>query len=293
MNDDISISQNFLRSSRLVQNLIQKSKIIDSDTVVEIGAGKGIITQELAKFLANGRLIALELDKKLIDSLSPKLKYYNNVELINIDVLKYDFARLNFDYKIFANIPFNITSEILHKILYPVSHLTEAYLILEYTALAQNNLKKLIIKPIYEIDIIHSFARKDFEPEPSVDIAMYKFTKKEIQDVQNYNIYKDYCTYLSKDRAGEGNWKNIFTSKQLKIFYEKKLLIPYKGIANQQYESLLETYAIFLQYNNSKSYLINGAYDRYFKLLAKNKDIAMSNNAKRWNRKKRFRNYKI
>src|SRR6185369_5283806 len=98
------LAQNFLRSSKLVHRLVEKSSIGPQDTVVEIGPGHGIITAELARVAK--RVIAIEKDRRLAERLRNRFQERPNVEIVESDFL--EFPLPNYKYKIFANIPYNV-----------------------------------------------------------------------------------------------------------------------------------------------------------------------------------------
>lgn len=104
-------SQNFLVDKNLVRNLIQKSQLNKNDIVVEIGPGKGIITNLLAEQVGN--VIAIEYDENLYKALVSQ-NQFDNIEYVYDDFLKYHLPR-NQKYKVFSNIPFQITADIIKK----------------------------------------------------------------------------------------------------------------------------------------------------------------------------------
>jgi len=112
--------QNFLISSDAINKLLDASNLEKSDYVIEIGAGLGTLTQEIAKKVK--KVFAVEIDKKLVEVLKDKLKDCKNVEIISGDILDSkccDAIMLQCcnDYKVVANLPFNITSAVLRKFL--------------------------------------------------------------------------------------------------------------------------------------------------------------------------------
>src|SRR4030095_961819 len=138
----ICLAQNFLRSPKLVRRLVGMSSIGPSDTVYEIGPGNGIITAALASVAR--QVIAIEKDPELVRRLRERFRPLDNIERVERDFLAYSFrTRLSksapsvrqetgtTEYKIFANIPYNITAQILRKILSERSNLGEGYLILQ------------------------------------------------------------------------------------------------------------------------------------------------------------------
>ena len=221
----ISLAQNFLRSPKLVHRLVAMSTIGPSDTVYEIGPGNGIITAALATVA--GQVIAIEKDPVLVRRLRERFRLCDNVEIVEKDFLTYTFrAGALSQYKIFANTPYNRTAQILRKILYERSKLSEAYLILQkdaakrFSGSPRETLFSILVKPFFEFQILSPLRRTDFWPVPHVDSVFLSIKRRtraliEAQDVASY---RDFVQY------GFGRWKpnlklafkNVFTYKQWK-----------------------------------------------------------------------------
>lgn len=123
------LSQHFLRSPRLALILIGHSNLKKRDTVVEIGAGSGVITSALARRVQE--VIAIEPDEETARKLKANLerKGNTNVKVVEQDFLDYELPTGK--YKVFANPPFHISSAILNKLI-SAEHPPEAiYLILQ------------------------------------------------------------------------------------------------------------------------------------------------------------------
>ena len=118
------LGQNFLIDENVIETIVDSSKISDDDLVIEIGPGLGTLTSKLLE--KAGKVIAIELDERMIDILKDRFSMYNNFEIIKQDVLKVDLntlikenkSRLNLkDTKIVANLPYYITTPIIMKLL--------------------------------------------------------------------------------------------------------------------------------------------------------------------------------
>lgn len=109
--------QNFLIDTHVLDKIIRAARIGPEDFVVEVGPGIGTMTQYLA--FAAGRVTAIEIDKALIPILEDTLKEYDNVTILNEDVLKVDLCRLAKEQnggrpiKVVANLPYYITTPII------------------------------------------------------------------------------------------------------------------------------------------------------------------------------------
>ena len=117
-----SFGQNFLIDSHVIEKIIRAAEIGPEDNVLEIGPGIGTLTQYLAE--AAGKVVAVEIDEKLIPVLGETLAEYDNVEIINRDILKCDVDSI-FDgkpFKVVANLPYYITTPIIMGLLEGKSH---------------------------------------------------------------------------------------------------------------------------------------------------------------------------
>ena len=109
--------QNFLIDTHVLEKIIRAAGVTKDDFVLEIGPGIGTMTQYLAE--AAGRVCAVEIDKNLIPILGETLAAYDNVQVINEDILKVDVAKLAKEenggrpIKVVANLPYYITTPII------------------------------------------------------------------------------------------------------------------------------------------------------------------------------------
>ncbi|MBQ9029501.1 methyltransferase [Candidatus Saccharibacteria bacterium] len=175
------LSQHFLRSPRLALMLIGHSNIKKRDTVLDIGAGSGVITSALAKRCK--KVIAIEPDKTALKKLRENTRNYDNVEIISEDFLKLELPAE--PYKIFANPPFHLSSAILHKLLEVKNSPDAIYLILQ---------KQLALKLLgtdrhytsqlgyaltakYQTKIRYPLRPHDFTPPPAVPTVLFEAKK--------------------------------------------------------------------------------------------------------------------
>ena len=119
-----SLGQNFLIDENVVEKIVEKSNISKEDLVIEIGPGLGTLTSKLLE--KAGKVVAIELDKKMLNILNDRFYLYDNFSLINQDVLKVDLEKLIKEEKekngfkkakIVANLPYYITTPIIMKLL--------------------------------------------------------------------------------------------------------------------------------------------------------------------------------
>jgi len=116
-----NFGQNFLIDQNILDNIIEAAEITKDDFVLEIGPGIGSLTQYLAENA--GKVVAVEIDKTLIPILRETLAGYENLEIINEDVLKLDINKLIDEknsgkpIKVVANLPYYITTPIIMELL--------------------------------------------------------------------------------------------------------------------------------------------------------------------------------
>lgn len=119
-----SLGQNFLISQSVVETIVESSQIEKEDLVIEIGPGLGTLTKYLLD--KAGKVICIELDKKMITILNDRFSLYNNFKLLNQDILKVDLKKMIEkekknssikNVKIVANLPYYITTPIIMKLL--------------------------------------------------------------------------------------------------------------------------------------------------------------------------------
>lgn len=111
------LGQSFLEDLNIVRKIVALAEPATDETVVEIGAGLGFMTEELAK--RAGRVIAIEVDPLLASILRERFIGQERVEVVQMDVLKYDFSSASAGgrIKVVGNIPYHISSPILFRLL--------------------------------------------------------------------------------------------------------------------------------------------------------------------------------
>ena len=229
-------SQNFLVNRELVKRLVRDSSIAPQDTVLEIGAGRGIITQELV--IAAKEIIALEIDRELVGRLRTRFKGISNLQLIEGDFL--DFRLPQQPYKVFASIPFSITGEIVRKLLQSAHPPADCYLVVQTEAADKftihpesNTMAAMLYYPWWDIQITHTFRRVDFAPAPQVDCVLLHCQPRSALLIgeEKKAAYFDFVAYQFMHGFSA---KYISPSRWLKLFMHHDPRITWGSFAELQ-----------------------------------------------------------
>ena len=194
-------SQHFLRSPRLVAELIGHSNLRKNDTVVDLGAGSGVITSTLARRVKY--VLAVENEPQALASLMTNIDNLDNVEVINDDIL--NFMPPQVPYKIFSNIPFSISSPIIRRFTSIDDPPKSIYLIAQ-----KQFAKKLImskghftsqlgaqISPWWLARIRKPLRKTDFTPPPAVDTVLLEL-KQVPEPLLSPKLANEYRQFIEK-----------------------------------------------------------------------------------------------
>lgn len=262
---DLKYSQNFYTNYSFLQKMIASSNFFQEDTILDIGAGEGVITKEIYKYSKN--IIAYELDSRYLKILK------ENTKSINIDIHNENFLDTplpNKPFKVFSNIPFSQTTQIISKLTDTHSQLEEAYLFVQkeaserYTGNPVNTQIATILSYEYEIIEVYELDRRDFRPIPDIDIAVIRIKRRDIQD-DDYLLYRDFVTYIFNQTNGYvlDTLKKLFTFKQ--IGYIKKELEKnyYKKPSHIPSKYFLELFKYFKTNGEDYRKKVEGYYSQY------------------------------
>ncbi len=177
------LGQHFLHHKNILERIIEVSRVGPEDLVVEIGPGKGRLTELLARVAR--KVLAIELDLVLCEELQKMFYLDEKVEILCTDVLKFDFSSLE-PFRVVANIPYYITTPILFNILREDIPLITATITLQKEVaeriVASPGTKRygvlsLMVQYLAEPEIAFRIPRGAFSPPPKVDSAVV-FLKK-------------------------------------------------------------------------------------------------------------------
>lgn len=178
------LGQNFLRDPDALEGIVNAGMLSKKDTVMEVGAGDGTLTMELAPKVK--KLFAIEIDPDLIPVLKAACAPYNNVEILNQNVLHAEYPKT--PYKLIANIPYYITSPILNYFFLEAyqkgAHMPDVAVLLMQKEVAEKICAKpgdfsvlgLNLQLIGKPELLFTVPARSFRPAPKVDSAVVRIT---------------------------------------------------------------------------------------------------------------------
>ena len=176
-------SQHFLRSPAFIAELIGHSNVRKNDIVIDIGAGSGAITAVLARRVR--AVLAYESEPRALQLLEKNMARHANVTVVGKDFLSADL--LGEPYKVFANIPFHLSSQIVRKLVFSRTPPKAIYLIVQ-KQFAQKMIVEgshfhgalgMGIAPWWSARIRRPLRRTDFTPPPAVDTVLLELKPRE------------------------------------------------------------------------------------------------------------------
>lgn len=192
------MGQNFLRNASILKSIVEMAEISASDTVLEVGAGTGLLTEKLAE--TGAKIIAVEKDRNLVPVLQTKFKNQKNVTMIEGDILRFDLNLIKVEpwkYKVVGNIPYYLTSQLLRRVLseWPSPKLI---LFMVQKEVAQRIVAKpskmsllaLSVRFYADAKILKYISKGNFRPVPKVDSALIKMTPKDQGPTEKEQVEK-------------------------------------------------------------------------------------------------------
>lgn len=176
-------SQYFLRSPRLIKELVGHTNINKNDVVYDIGAGSGVISSVLAERCKS--VVSVEFEPRMAEKLRSNMAAYANVTVVAGDFLAMDLPAGA--YKVFANIPFHLSSPILRRLTEAHNPPQAIYLVVQ-KQFANKLLPDserftgqlgMMVGPLFAVRIRKRLNRTDFWPHPNVDTVLVELIRRD------------------------------------------------------------------------------------------------------------------
>jgi len=220
-----SLGQNFLIDNNIIKKIINITKIYNKN-IIEVGPGLGILTDEIIKHKPK-KLIIIEKDDEIYELL--KKKYQNNkISIINDDIMNFNFNKLS-NFNIISNLPYNISSKFLLKILKLNSNINEIICMIQ-SELADKfdfrkdkmNKYKFLNQYCSKYEKKFDVSPKVFYPRPNVKSKVVKFTlkKQKINHLKLENFIKLFFVNKRKIIKSNKKFSKIIETEKLNYRYE-------------------------------------------------------------------------
>ncbi len=176
-----SLGQHWLFDQPILHTIIDVAKLKSEDTVLEIGPGRGPLTELLANQCK--KVVAIEKDSELVPGLRAQFALRNNVEIIEEDILKFNLDSLPSKYVVVANIPYYLTSTLLRNLLTSNNPPKNIILLIQkevaesIVALpGRMSTLAISIQLLAKPQLVTIVAKDKFHPPPKVDSAIIRIT---------------------------------------------------------------------------------------------------------------------
>jgi 16S rRNA (adenine1518-N6/adenine1519-N6)-dimethyltransferase len=241
-----SLGQNFLRDERILDQIISASDIQPDDFVIEIGPGEGVLTEKIAQ--KAGKVLAIEIDDRLVPELQEKFAAQKNVEIIHTDILNIQLKDLlspTQKYKVIANLPYYITSPIIRLFLESVTAPESMILMVQkevaeriVATAGQMSILSVSVQYYATAELLFPVSKNAFFPVPQVDSAVIRITPVASLEKRDTDEVKKFFSLV---RAGFSAKRktlvnNLANSLHLEkaVVEEKLKTVPLKGTARAQ-----------------------------------------------------------
>ena len=191
------LGQVFLKNKRIIQKMVEALEVKEKDLILEIGAGKGILTESL--LFNEAKVIAVEKDPQLVNFLKNRFDNNSKLQIIQGDIRdllnsnfqfliskqisNFKFQIPNSDYKVIGNIPYYLTSY-LFRLLIDLKKKPKLVVLMVQKEVGQRmmgkppkmNLLAVLVQTFFKPELILNVSKNNFWPEPKVDSAVIKLT---------------------------------------------------------------------------------------------------------------------
>ncbi|MBR0138195.1 MAG: ribosomal RNA small subunit methyltransferase A [Erysipelotrichaceae bacterium] len=187
--------QNFLVDNNVI-SLIANS-VEKTETIVEIGPGLGYLTDELADICE--KLVAYEIDEKLLEPLRDNLKSHDNITVVNRDFLKADLSGIEGRFSLVSNLPYYITSDILIKLLCESERIDEIVVMMQKEVadkilhLSEVSPLTVLCHHVCDITQVTTVSKNCYYPKPEVDSSVLKMKVRETGNTKEFYKFLTAC----------------------------------------------------------------------------------------------------
>lgn len=195
-----SLGQNFLIDKNIARKIVDLIQITANDLVVEIGPGRGILTQFFFEFPAE--FICVEIDSRLVEFLQQKFAREANITIVHEDFLHLDLSTLDLTerhMKWVGNLPYHLTSPVLFRMWTCYPRVARAIFMVQKevadrliarVGTREYGILSVLVQTVYQVRREFSVPRTVFRPSPEVDSAVISFAIR-----KNFSLNCEMCLY--------------------------------------------------------------------------------------------------
>jgi 16S rRNA (adenine1518-N6/adenine1519-N6)-dimethyltransferase len=189
------LGQSFLVDVNTIKKIAASARISSDDVVIEIGAGIGVLTRDIAQIAK--QVIAVEIDPYLVNVLRDQFAFCSNVEIYSGDILKFDFSSISNKYNakanVIGNVPYNISSPVIFHLLSARSDISRFTLMLQkevvqrLVSLPDNKnygVPSVLLQMYAEVERLFDVPATCFYPRPKVESSIIQGTFLEKSQVE-------------------------------------------------------------------------------------------------------------
>lgn len=252
--------QNFLTNRHYAFKIVNSIEISESDTIIEIGPGRGVLT-ELINVASCKKRIAVEIDTQLVEQLQSS---YSNIEILRQDILSFSFSeqykQSKNKLKIVGNIPYNITSPIIFHLLDNSSYIAQAVLMIQKEVaerlIAEKDSKEygilsILVNAQAKVEKLFVVKRNNFFPQPKVDSMVIRLEFfKEGSDIENYDLFKKIVKSCFNNRRKmlKNSLRKLLDKQKLKEIKSVSLNLRPENLSIAEFLNLSNEIAQFQKY---------------------------------------------
>lgn len=217
-----SFGQNFLIDAHYVEKIVGALDPQPGETVIEIGAGRGALTEKLID--RGARLIAIELDRDLIAPLGEKFGSRDNFKLVESDALKIDFSSFtlppsSLKLKLVANLPYNISTAILQRLIEQRACFSEMVLMFQREVVeritaqpgsSERGFLTVLTEACLDAENLFDVPPRAFRPAPKVWSAVVRLVPKADVQIKDEKLFREFvgAAFRQKRKTIYNNLKN-------------------------------------------------------------------------------------
>ena len=263
-----SLGQNFLRDESAIKKIIGALDLRENETVVEIGPGRGALTETLLE--QAGQVLVIEFDRDMIAVLTERFASYKNLDLIKADALNIDFAAIlpdaaaNGGAKLVANLPYNISTPILQRLIDQRGTFSTIVLMFQrevverITARPGNKHRgylSVLVENAFETEYLFDVPPEAFQPVPKVWSGVVRLKPKD-------SIFADYPIFRKVVSSSFAQKRKTILNNLKSVIDDAATILAASGIdAKRRAETLTldEWKTLTMTIIRAKNALVNSA----------------------------------